>query len=59
MKGNAAIKSDGFEKMDIVYPEYDIYYKMSKQEREHHLPQQHYKKAERDFFADPRFLVRI
>jgi hypothetical protein len=57
-EGDATI-THGFDKIDVVYPEYDIYYKMSKQEREHHLPQHHCKKGERDFFSEPRFLVRI
>lgn len=48
-----------FDKVDMVYPDYDTYFKMSKQEREHHLPQHHSKNRFREFFTEPRFLVRI
>jgi hypothetical protein len=48
-----------FDKLEMLHPEYDTYYKMSKQERQHHLPQHHPKNKFKEFYADPRYLVRI
>ncbi len=42
----------------MIYPDYDSYYKMSKQEKSH-LAQHHPKNKQKDFFVEPRFLVRI
>ena len=42
----------------MLYPDYDSYYKMSKQEKSH-LAQHHPKNKGKDFFVEPRFLVRI
>ncbi len=40
----------------MIYPDYDIYFKMSKQEKIH----LHHSKAKaKDFFVEPRFLVRM
>jgi hypothetical protein len=47
-----------FEKLDLIYPDYDSYYRMSKQEKSH-LAQYHPKNKSRDFFTEPRFLTRI
>ena len=43
----------------MLHPTYDTYNKMSKQERQHHLPQHHPKNKFREFFTEPRFLVRV
>lgn len=49
---------ENFGAIELLYPDYDSYYKMSKQEKSH-LTQHHPKPKQKDFFVEPRFLVRI
>jgi hypothetical protein len=48
-----------FEKVEMLHPEYDTYYKMSKQERPHHLPQHYPRNRFKEFYTEPRYLVRM